>query len=103
MVCAYLTAAQPPRSVISCAAPRRRPPMTNLGRLLCACSVLLAAPALAQDDLSKWRYWKTIKIDTTASGAKVKGEVKNFPVPVVLSAANFDFAQAGKDGADLRF
>jgi len=77
--------------------------MTNVGRLLCACSILLATPALAQDDLSRWRYWKTIKMDTTASGAKVKGEVKNFPVPVVLNAANFEFAQAGKDGADLRF
>lgn len=77
--------------------------MTNLGRLLCACSILCATPALAQDDLTKWRYWKAIKLDTSASGAKVKGDVKNFPVPVVLNADNFDFTQAARDGADLRF
>jgi hypothetical protein len=77
--------------------------MKNLGCLLCASLILSAAPALAQDDLSKWRYWKTIKIDTTASGAKVKGEVKNFPIPVMLDTTNFDFTQAAKDGADLRF
>jgi hypothetical protein len=77
--------------------------MRNLGTLLCASLLTAATPALAQDDLSKWRYWKTIKLDTTASGAKVKGDVKNFPIPVVLDGNNFDFSQAGKDGADLRF
>jgi hypothetical protein len=77
--------------------------MNTVGTLMCASLILAAAPALAQDDLSKWRYWKTIKLDTSASGAKVKGEVKNFPVPVVLDGNNFDFTQAAKDGADLRF
>jgi hypothetical protein len=82
---------------------------------LCASSLLLATPALAQkpaapapagapaEDLGKWRYFRTVKLDTTASGAKVKGDVKNFPVAVVLDGNNFDFTQAAKDGADLRF
>jgi hypothetical protein len=76
--------------------------MKQLGLALCISSVL-AAPAFAQDDLSRWRYWKTIKLDTSASGAKVKGDVKNFPVPVLLDGSNFDFTQASKDGADVRF
>src|SRR5690349_19159388 len=76
--------------------------MKHVGLVLCV-STILSAPALAQDDLARWRYWKTIKLDTTASGAKVKGDVKNFPVPVLLDSSNFDFAQAAKDGADVRF
>jgi hypothetical protein len=62
-----------------------------------------AQPAAPPEDLSKWRYWKIIKLDTTASGAQVKGDVKNFPVVVVLDGTNFDFTQAGPEGADLRF
>jgi hypothetical protein len=96
--------------------------MTSIVRLLplpvlCAVVPALAAPAPAPaaapaaaakpapppEDVAKWRYWKTIKIDTTASGAKVKGDVKNFPVPVTLTAETFDFAQAKDDGSDVRF
>jgi hypothetical protein len=76
--------------------------MKCLGLLLCV-SAIVAGPAAAQDDLARWRYWKPIKLDTTATGAKVKGDVKGFPVPVVLEASNFDFSQARPDGADLRF
>src|SRR3954466_4042092 len=63
----------------------------------------VAAPALAADDLAQWRYSKVIKLDTTASGANVKGKVERFPVPVSLAAAGLDFAQAKDDGSDLRF
>jgi len=76
--------------------------MKHVGLVL-GVSLILSAPAAAQDDLARWRYWKTIKVDTTASGAKVKGDVKNFPVPVLLDSSNFDFTQAKKDGGDLRF
>lgn len=62
-----------------------------------------APPAAPPDDLTKWRYFRTVKLDTTASGAKVKGDVKNYPVAVNLDASNFDFTQASADGADLRF
>src|SRR4051812_2845571 len=65
--------------------------------------LLSAAPALAADDFAQWRYSKVIKLDTTASGANVKGKVEKFPVPVVLEAGTFDFSQAKEGGADLRF
>ena len=55
------------------------------------------------DDYAAWRHAKVIKLDTTASGANVKGDVKNFPVAVTLTAQNFDFSQAKADGSDLRF
>ena len=61
------------------------------------------AAAPADEDLSKWRFAETIKLDTTAGGAAVKGDVKNFPVPVTLGPQNFDFSQAKADGSDLRF
>jgi hypothetical protein len=92
--------------------------MNCLRSILCASSILLAVPAVAQSgsdkaptaaepapppDLARWRYYKVVKLDTTATGAKVKGDVKNFPVAVVLSPDNFDFSQAARDGADLRF
>ena len=77
--------------------------MKHVALVLGVSLILAAAPAVAQDDLAHWRYFKTIKLDTTATGAKVKGDVKSFPVPVVLDATNFDFSQASKDGADLRF
>jgi hypothetical protein len=95
---------------VSCA-PRHEPAtdeesrrMKTLRPILCAWLIVAAAPAAAaEDDLARWRYWKTVKLDTTAAGAKVKGDVKSFPVAVVLDSANFDFAQAARDGADLRF
>jgi hypothetical protein len=68
---------------------------------------LLAAPAStpcwAAEDLSRWRYYKVIKIDTSSRGANVKRDVKGFPVAIQLNASNFDFSQAKSDGSDLRF
>jgi hypothetical protein len=77
--------------------------MPTLRPILCACLIFTAAPAAADDDLGQWRHWKTVKLDTTGTGAKVKGDVKNFPLAVVLDAATFDFTQAAPDGADVRF
>src|SRR4051794_28352999 len=65
--------------------------------------LLVAAPAHAADDFAQWRYYKVIKLDTTASGANVEGDVARFPVPVVLAANSFDFKQAASGGADVRF
>jgi hypothetical protein len=48
-----------------------------------------------------WKYVKPIKLDTAAAG--VAGAVTNYPVPVMLNAMNFDFAQAKPLGEDLRF
>jgi hypothetical protein len=60
-------------------------------------------PRPADEDLTRWRYSRVIKLDTSASGANIKGDVKSYPVAVVLGPQNFDFAQAKADGSDLRF
>ncbi|HEY0710059.1 MAG TPA: DUF2341 domain-containing protein [Polyangia bacterium] len=54
-------------------------------------------------DLTKHRYSKAIKLDTTAAGAGVMGDVLKYPVAVLLNAMNFDFAQAMPAGEDIRF
>jgi hypothetical protein len=54
-------------------------------------------------DLTKYKYSKPVKLNTSASGANVAGMVDNFPVPVVLDATTFDFAQAKDHGEDIRF
>jgi hypothetical protein len=54
-------------------------------------------------DLTKFRYSKAVKLDTTAAGANVMGNVDNFPVALALNAMNFDFTQAKDGGADVRF
>ena len=53
--------------------------------------------------LAKWQYFKPITLDTTATGANVSVAVPKYPVALVLTSANFDFAQAKDMGADLRF
>ncbi len=54
-------------------------------------------------DLTKHKYSKVVKVDTTAAGANVAGDVAKFPIAVVLNAMNFDFAQAKTGGEDIRF
>jgi hypothetical protein len=54
-------------------------------------------------DLTKHKYSKAIKMDTTAAGAGVMGNVPKYPVAVTLNAMNFDFAQAMANGEDIRF
>jgi hypothetical protein len=75
----------------------------SLVRRITWTSVLCLAPTLGAADLAAWRYSKTITIDTTSAGAAVSGDVKDYPLAVVLSPANFDFDQAREDGADVRF
>ena len=50
-----------------------------------------------------WKYNKAIKMDTTAAGAGVMGNVSKYPVAVRLDANNFDFSQAKSRGEDVRF
>ena len=71
------------------------------GNILLAALVLAATTASAQ--YAGWAYTRKIVMNTSASGANVTGEVKNFPVAVRLTAGSFNFAQAKPDGADLRF
>lgn len=46
-------------------------------------------------------YYNRIKIPIDAS--KVDAALSNFPVPIKLTSANFDFAAANSDGFDFRF
>jgi len=55
------------------------------------------------EGLSRWKYWQELRLDTSTTGAAVAGDVRSFPVAVVLNSNNFDFHQAKADGADIRF
>ena len=50
-----------------------------------------------------WRHLRRFRLNTTALGAGVAGNVAHFPVLVRLTGGNFDFSQAKDDGADIRF
>jgi hypothetical protein len=50
-----------------------------------------------------WKFSKRCYLNTTASGAGVSEMVLHFPVLIRLSAANFNFTQAKKNGEDVRF
>ena len=52
---------------------------------------------------SAWKYSKKLSLNTTPSGADVGHDVIGFPVLIRLNKDNFDFSQAKKDGADIRF
>lgn len=50
-----------------------------------------------------WKFSRQIVLNTTPSGADIKGDIYNFPVLIRLNAANFDFSQAMPGGADILF
>jgi hypothetical protein len=50
-----------------------------------------------------WKYARTLRLNTTLSGAGVAGTVVGFPVLVRLPSGFFSFAQAKTGGADIRF
>ena len=50
-----------------------------------------------------WKFSKKLRLNTTAAGANVAGNVTDFPVLIRLNGSNFNFSQARPDGADIRF
>jgi hypothetical protein len=54
-------------------------------------------------DYHTWKYSQNLFLNTTAAGAGIAGSVTNFPVLVRLTASNFSFYQAAKNGSDIRF
>lgn len=52
---------------------------------------------------SDWTHAGRITIDTTSDGAGIKQAVTDFPLLLRLAAGNFAFAEARRDGADVRF
>jgi hypothetical protein len=65
----------------------------------------LVAASFAADNLALWSKYKSISINTKASGANVAGNVLKFPVLVRLDSVNAAdvFAGASAGGADIRF
>jgi len=51
----------------------------------------------------KWQFRKKITIDTSETGAELKGNVSEFPLLIRLHTGNFNFTRAREDGSDLRF
>lgn len=66
-------------------------------------AALALATMVRAEDYAKWRCYRMLQLDTSATGAGVTGDVANFPVAVVLDGRNFAFDQAKPDGSDLRF
>jgi hypothetical protein len=52
---------------------------------------------------SAWKFSRKFSLNTAPSGADVGHDVNGFPVLFRLNRDNFNFSQAKKDGADLRF
>jgi hypothetical protein len=70
---------------------------------LLALGVSLSPRKASAQTYAAWTSQAKIVINTGAAGANVTGDVKGFPLPINLTAANFDFAKAQSKGEDLRF
>ena len=75
---------------------------------LCGCALQSSTPPNSAARPSRasadaWSYSQTITLDTTASGANVLEDVRQYPLAVLLDKSRFDFNQARPDGADIRF
>ncbi len=69
--------------------------------------VLMAGMAqvlYAQDNYAMWSYYRTIALNTTASGANVSSLVRNFPVLIRLTSVDsMVFKNSQHAGQDVRF
>ena len=52
---------------------------------------------------STWKHVARLKLNTSATGAGIETDQRDFPLLVRVSAPEFDFSQASAGGADLRF
>lgn len=90
---------------LTAAASRSRP---NLGAFLTLLATLLALLGAAEPAWGwwngEWAYRKKIVVDASAAGVALPGSpVALVAIPLRLTLANFSFADARPDGADLRF
>ncbi len=67
--------------------------------LLSLIAITTPAHAWWNDD---WTYRKAVTVDTSPSGVSMSGTVGRTVVLIRLTDGNFSFAQAAKNGADLR-
>lgn len=51
----------------------------------------------------QWKFNQRIYLNTSPTGAEINGDIYEFPLLIRLNKDNFDFGQAGSDGADIRF
>jgi hypothetical protein len=65
--------------------------------------LVVAASDTAVVLFNGWQYSLRMVLNTSVSGAGVAGTVTQFPILVRLTKANFNFARAQRDGADIRF
>lgn len=63
----------------------------------------LKLTAWALEDYSQWQHSRALRINTTATGADVAGDLHGFPLQVRLDRTNFEFSQAQPGGKDIRF
>jgi biopolymer transport protein ExbB len=71
--------------------------------LLLIAFALFTATASAQEWWdAKWTVRKTITLNASETAGSASGPVEALPVLIRLSDANFNFEQAGQDGADIR-
>lgn len=71
-------------------------------------SIVSKSVAVFADDTTEisdpsWLHMQTVLLNTSASGANVRGTLTSFPVLLRLTSDNFTFAEAAADGSDLRF
>jgi hypothetical protein len=69
----------------------------------CDASEQCLSGACTQGVCSDWTHVMQIGIDTTPAGADVRESITAFPLLIRLTATNFAFAEARKNGADIRF
>lgn len=76
-----------------------------MGRKFNWCGMMLAIGlgVANAEEWARWKFVQELRLDTSATGASVAGDVANFPLAVALSPNNCDFNQAKPDGADIRF
>jgi hypothetical protein len=65
---------------------------------------LITFDAIDNENYATWTYSRKLYLNTGSSGAKVAGNVTNFPVLIRLNSGLFkEFAQTQPGGIDLRF
>jgi hypothetical protein len=86
------------------ASPARPEARTGLtGGSACDASAQCLSGACTLGACSDWPHAMRIRIDTTAAGADIREAVADFPLLLRLDATNFPFAEARRDGTDIRF
>lgn len=65
--------------------------------------IILLNLNLHAQEFTKSKFRQVIQLNTSATGAGLKGDVYNFPVAIALTDSNFNFQEANRNGSDIRF